>query len=116
MPIFEYECKTCGYRGERIVSFDNRHSVLCPLCCTRAELLVSVPCVRMDTFIGGRLDPTFGYVTSKAELRKKEEKAGLRPAEAGDGASARLARADKSRKEDIVREKIIGETVRDVYI
>lgn len=116
MPIYEYLCRDCGYKGEQVVSFEDRHLVHCPLCRKVAELLVSVPHVKMDTFIGGRIDPAFGYVTSRQELERKEKAAGLRPSEVGDGASAKSARIEKSKKEDVIREKIIGETVKDFCI
>ena len=32
MPLYEYDCKTCGARFERLQSFADREAVVCPVC------------------------------------------------------------------------------------
>jgi putative FmdB family regulatory protein len=114
MPCYEYNCWKCGEHFERIKPIRDRASDVCPECGSKVRVAVSVPTMQPDPYWSGHVDDTFGYVTSKKELRDKEARAGLRPSEPGDASDVKLARANIERKEDIVREKVIGETVREL--
>src|SRR5438309_11076073 len=43
MPLYEYECKKCHHRFERIQKFSDRHIKKCPDCGGPVEQLISAP-------------------------------------------------------------------------
>ena len=46
MPLYEYQCKKCGHRFEKIQKFSDRPIKKCPECGGPAEKLLSSPAVR----------------------------------------------------------------------
>jgi putative FmdB family regulatory protein len=46
MPLYEYECKKCGHRFERIQSFSAEPVKECPVCHGEVERLISAPAVQ----------------------------------------------------------------------
>ena len=46
MPIYEYECRKCGHRFERIQKFSDRRVRTCPECKGRVERLVHAPAIQ----------------------------------------------------------------------
>ena len=46
MPLYEYECKKCHHRFERIQKFSDRHVKKCPECGGPIEQLISAPTVQ----------------------------------------------------------------------
>ena len=46
MPLYEYECKKCHHRFERIQKFSDPHVKKCPDCKGPVELVVSAPAVQ----------------------------------------------------------------------
>lgn len=115
MPIYEYECRKCNTRFEYIKLQPQPDGIReCIGCGAEADLVVSVPAMHPDDMWAGHVDPTFGYVTSRSELRNKEKRAGLAPSERGMGSDARIARASQEHKKDKLRRKTVGETVREV--
>lgn len=46
MPIYEYECKKCHHRFERIQKFSDPQVKSCPNCAGRVERVVSAPAVQ----------------------------------------------------------------------
>ena len=46
MPLYEYECKKCHHRFERIQKFSDPHIKKCPDCGGAVELVVSAPAVQ----------------------------------------------------------------------
>ncbi len=43
MPLYEYKCKKCGHRFERIQSFSAEDVKECPVCQGDVERLISTP-------------------------------------------------------------------------
>ena len=43
MPLYEYQCKKCGHRFERIQSFSAPDEKECPVCQGEVERLISTP-------------------------------------------------------------------------
>jgi putative FmdB family regulatory protein len=43
MPLYEYKCKKCGHRFERIQSFSAEDAKECPVCHGEVERLISTP-------------------------------------------------------------------------
>jgi len=46
MPIYEYQCKKCHHRFERIQKFSDPHVKKCPDCGGPVEQVVSAPAVQ----------------------------------------------------------------------
>jgi putative FmdB family regulatory protein len=46
MPLYEYQCKQCGHRFERIQSFSAEDVKECPVCQGSVERLISAPAVQ----------------------------------------------------------------------
>src|SRR5215469_12856546 len=46
MPIYEYECKKCGHKFERIQRFSDPLVKKCPECGGKVEQLLSAPAVQ----------------------------------------------------------------------
>jgi putative FmdB family regulatory protein len=46
MPLYEYECKKCHHRFERIQKFSARHLKKCPDCGGPVEQMISAPAVQ----------------------------------------------------------------------
>jgi putative FmdB family regulatory protein len=82
MPIYEYKCKKCGHRFERIQKFSDPHVKKCPDCGGAVEQVISAPAVQ---FKGSGW-----YVTDYA-------KGGAKPA---SGESKDVAAKDGGKKED----------------
>jgi putative FmdB family regulatory protein len=46
MPLYEYECKKCGHRFEKIQKFSDRMVKKCPQCGGQVEQMISAPAVQ----------------------------------------------------------------------
>jgi putative FmdB family regulatory protein len=46
MPLYEYQCRKCGHRFERIQKFSDPHVKKCPDCGGKVEQLLSAPAVQ----------------------------------------------------------------------
>jgi putative FmdB family regulatory protein len=46
MPLYEYLCKKCGHRFERIQKFSDPHVKKCPDCSGAVEQVISAPAVQ----------------------------------------------------------------------
>ena len=46
MPLYEYECKKCRHRFERIQKFSDPHVKKCPECGGPVEQVISAPAVQ----------------------------------------------------------------------
>ena len=70
MPLYEYECDTCGSRFSKLCSAESRQSATCNKCGSQAKLLVSLSNFRLAipltvlTHNGKKVDwsPTAGEV------------------------------------------------------
>src|SRR5690242_19025037 len=79
MPIYEYQCKKCHHRFERIQKFSDPHIKKCPECGGPVEQLLSPPAVQFKG--SGWYVTDYGKGGSRAstskdgeEGAKKEEK------------------------------------------
>lgn len=91
MPLYEYQCKKCKHRFERIQKFSDPLVKKCPECGGPVEQLLSAPSVQ---FKG-----TGWYVTDYARkgAGSSESKVSSDGAKAGAGSSAKSAeKADKT--------------------
>ena len=87
MPLYEYKCKKCGHRFEKIQKFSDAPVKKCPECGGAVEQLLSAPAVQ---FKGSGW-----YVTDYA-------KKGGTAAASSDGGSEKADKPDKSEKKDEV--------------
>jgi putative FmdB family regulatory protein len=46
MPLYEYQCKKCGHRFEKIQQFSDKPIKKCPKCSGAVEQLLSAPAVQ----------------------------------------------------------------------
>ena len=46
MPLYEYECKQCHERLEKIQSFSAPHETKCPKCGGELERVISAPAIQ----------------------------------------------------------------------
>jgi putative FmdB family regulatory protein len=46
MPLYEYECKKCGHRFEKIQKFSDQMVKKCPECGGQVEQMISAPAVQ----------------------------------------------------------------------
>jgi putative FmdB family regulatory protein len=46
VPLYEYECKQCGHRFEKIMKFSDDPIKVCPKCGGEVEQMVSAPAVQ----------------------------------------------------------------------
>src|SRR5579859_4681558 len=46
MPLYEYECKQCGHRFEKIQKFSDKMVKKCPECGGQVEQMISAPAVQ----------------------------------------------------------------------
>lgn len=83
MPLYEYKCRKCGHRFEKIESVNSSTTKKCPKCGATAERLLAAPAIQ---FKG-----TGWYVTDYAG--KSAAKSG---GEASEGSSA-----DSGNKSDV---------------
>jgi putative FmdB family regulatory protein len=96
MPLYEYECKKCHHRFERIQTFAARHTRKCPECGGPIEQMVSAPAVQ---FKGS------GWYVN--DYPKKSSGA---PASADSKAEAKSDSKSESKSESTKSEKPKGES------
>ena len=83
MPLFEYECRKCGQRTERIEKCDGAKLQKCPKCGGRVERLVSAPAIQ---FKGSGWYVT-DYGKSSSSTAAGKESAAETKSEKSDGKS-----------------------------
>jgi len=91
MPLYEYECKKCGHRFEKIQKFSDRMVKKCPECGGQVEQMISAPAVQ---FKGSGW-----YVTDYAKKSSSQGSSG------GDSSSQDSSSRDSSSKDSKKEEK-----------
>jgi putative FmdB family regulatory protein len=90
MPLYEYQCKKCGHRFERIQKFSDAPVRKCPECGGAVERLISAPTVQ---FKG-----TGWYVTDYAHKSSGRSGDGSTSAESSESAE-KAAKPEKEKAE-----------------
>lgn len=85
MPLYEYECKKCGHRFEKIQKFSDKMVKKCPECGGQVEQMISAPAVQ---FKGSGW-----YVTDYAKKSSS-------PGSSGSGDSGSKDKKDEKPKSD----------------
>jgi putative FmdB family regulatory protein len=86
MPLYEYECKKCHHRFERIQKFSDPHVKKCPKCGGPIEQVISAPAVQFKgsgwyvtdyakKSSTGSASSSNGDSSSKKDTRAKEDSA-----------------------------------------
>jgi putative FmdB family regulatory protein len=90
MPLYEYECESCGSRFERIQKFSDPPVAVCPKCGGPVRKLISSPAIQ---FKGSGF-----YITDypKAGSADKSGSAGKPSSEKGSGAKGDASPASTS--------------------
>ena len=105
MPLYEYECKKCHHRFERIQKFSDPHVKKCPKCGGPIEQVISAPAVQ---FKGSGW-----YVTDYA---KKSSTGSASSSSNGDSASKKDAKSkseDSSKSESSSKAESSGESSKE---
>jgi len=89
MPLYEYECKKCHHRFERIQKFSDPHVKKCPECGGPIEQVISAPAVQ---FKGSGW-----YVTDYA---KKSSTGSASSSSNGDSSKDSKAKSEDSSKSE----------------
>ena len=84
MPLYEYECKKCGHRFEKIQKFSDKMVKKCPECGGAVEQMISAPAVQ---FKGSGW-----YVTDYAKKSSS-------PGSAGGDSASKDKKDDKSKSD-----------------
>ena len=87
MPLYEYECKKCGHRFEKIQKFSDKMVKKCPVCGGQVEQMISAPAVQ---FKGSGW-----YVTDYAKKSSSQGASG-----GGDSSSKEKDKKDEKSKSD----------------
>jgi putative FmdB family regulatory protein len=97
MPIYEYQCKRCHHRFERIQKFSDPHIKKCPECGGPLEQLLSPPAVQ---FKGSGW-----YVTDYAKRGAKPSTGESSSGESGTKAESGTKKDEKPKSESKKDEK-----------
>jgi putative FmdB family regulatory protein len=77
MPLYEYECKKCRHRFERIQKFSDPHVKKCPECGGPVELVLSAPAVQFKGsgwYVTDYAKKASGSPSSHGDKAEKSEK------------------------------------------
>jgi putative FmdB family regulatory protein len=110
MPLYEYECKKCGHRFEKIQKYSDKMVKKCPDCGGRVEQMISAPAVQ---FKGSGWYVTdypkkshapasseSGSKESKKDDKTKSESAGKESSTKGSSSKDGSSKEISSRKSD----------------
>jgi len=95
MPLYEYECKKCGHRFEKIQKFSDKMVKKCPECGGAVEQMISAPAVQ---FKGSGW-----YVTDYAKKSSS-------PGSAGGDSASKDKKDDKSKSDSGSKESSTKES------
>jgi putative FmdB family regulatory protein len=93
MPLYEYQCKKCGHRFEKIQSFSAEPLKECPVCQGEVERLISAPAVQFKG--SGFYSTDYGARASSSKTGEGSGDSSSKPASAnGDAGAASPAKSE----------------------
>ncbi len=103
MPLYEYECKKCGHRFEKIQLYSDKMVKKCPECGGQVEQMISAPAVQFKgsgwyaTDYGGK-SKSGGSMKASADgdSKSSESKSDKKPAEKSPAASSDSSSSNSS--------------------
>ncbi len=100
MPLYEYECKKCGHRFEKIQLYSDKMVKKCPECGGQVEQMISAPAVQfkgsgwyVTDYAKKSSSPGSSGSADSSSKDKKDDKS------KSDGASKESSSKDSSSKE-----------------
>jgi putative FmdB family regulatory protein len=96
MPLYEYECKKCRHRFERIQKFSDPHVKKCPECGGAVEQVLSAPAVQFKG--SGWYVTDYGKSTSSASSSKDGESAAKKDDTSKTEAKPKTESKEKTKK------------------
>jgi len=107
VPLYEYECRKCGQRTEKIENFSGPHLKKCPKCGGKLERLVGAPAIQFKgsgwyvTDYAGKGsggDSSKGEKAEGSEAKPVEAKPGKDSKDTGPAKEAKKTGAGKKEK------------------
>jgi len=105
MPLYEYECKKCGHRFEKIQLYSDKMVKKCPECGGQVEQMISAPAVQfkgsgwyVTDYAKKTSSPGSSGSGESSSKDKKDDKS------KSDGASKESASKDSSSKDSSAKE------------
>jgi putative FmdB family regulatory protein len=92
MPLYEYKCKKCGHRFERIQTYSAEDAKECPVCHGEVERLISAPAAH---FKGSGFYST-DYAAKPPASSKSDSGSGSDGSSAGSGDKAATPKTDSA--------------------
>src|ERR1700758_5020077 len=96
MPLYEYLCKKCGHRFEKILKFSDKPVKKCPECGGAVEQVISAPAVQFKG--SGWYVTDYAKGSSHAGSSNGDSKADKKDAKSEDKAKGESKSEDKPRK------------------
>ena len=104
MPLYEYECKKCHHRFERIQKFSDPYVKKCPDCGGPVELVVSAPAVQFKGsgwYVNDYAKKSSGSSSASGDSGSKTETGSKNESESkGESESESKSKKDEKSKQD----------------
>lgn len=97
MPLYEYQCKKCGHRFEKIQKFSDKPVKKCPECGGPVEQTISAPAVQFKGSGWYVTDYAKKSHTSSSDSAAKESKETKKEEKKSETASKDTKKADKDK-------------------
>ncbi len=109
MPLYEYECKKCGHRFEKIQKFSDKMVKKCPECGGQVEQMISAPAVQFKGsgwYVTDYAKKPSSGASSSGDSSSKEKKDDKSKSDSSskDGSSKESSSKDSSTKESSAKE------------
>jgi putative FmdB family regulatory protein len=104
MPLYEYECKKCGHRFEKIQKFSDKMIKKCPDCGGAVEQVISAPAVQFKGsgwYVTDYAKKSHASPSSDSSKEDKQSKKEDKPkSEAGSKEAPKESKETTSKKSD----------------
>ena len=99
MPLYEYECKKCGHRFERIQKFSDPMVKKCPECGGKVEQMISAPAVQFKGSGWYVTDYAKRSGSASSSDSGSKSESGKDSAESGESKEAKAGKDSKDTKD-----------------
>jgi putative FmdB family regulatory protein len=115
MPLYEYECKKCGHRFEKIQKFSDKMVKKCPECGGQVEQMISAPAVQFKGsgwYVTDYAKKSSSQGSTSGDSGSKEKKDDKPKSDSSSKDSASKESSSSSSKESSSKESSPKETPR----
>jgi putative FmdB family regulatory protein len=115
MPLYEYECKKCGHRFEKIQKFSDKMVKKCPECGGQVEQMISAPAVQFKGsgwYVTDYAKKSSSQGSTSGDSGSKEKKDDKPKSDSSSKDSASKESSSSSSKESSSKESSPKETSR----